>query len=70
MKKKENSFVVSGYVSNDAQIRSFETASVARFSIAVSRSEKKGEETVYTSAFVRTRQPIHLTESRRVNCSQ
>ena len=42
MKKIENSFVVSGYVSNDAQIRSFETASVARFSIAVSRSEKKG----------------------------
>ncbi len=37
MKKIENSFVVSGYVSNDAQIRSFETASVARFSIAVSR---------------------------------
>ena len=52
MKKIENSFVVSGYVSNDAQIRSFETASVARFSIAVSRSEKKGEETVYTSAFL------------------
>lgn len=52
MKKIENSFVVSGYVSNDAQIRSFETASVARFSIAVSRSEKKGEETSYTSAFL------------------
>jgi len=52
MKKTENSFVVSGYVSNDAQIRSFEKASVARFSIAVSRSEKKGEETVYTSAFL------------------
>lgn len=52
MKKIENSFVVSGYVSNDAQIRSFETASVARFSLTVSRPEKKGEETVYTSAFI------------------
>ena len=52
MKKIENSFVVSGFVANDAQIRSFETASVARFSIAVSRSEKKGEETTYTSAFL------------------
>ena len=52
MKKIENSFVVSGYVSNDEQIRSFETASVARFSIAVSRTEKKGEETAYTSAFL------------------
>ena len=52
MKKIENSFVVSGFVSNEPQVRSFETASVARFSIAVSRSEKKGEETTYTSAFM------------------
>lgn len=52
MKKIENTFAVSGFVANEAQIRQFETASVARFSIAVSRSEKKGEETVYTSAFV------------------
>lgn len=52
MKKIENSFVVSGFVSNEPQTRSFETASVARFSIAVSRSEKKGEETIYTSAFM------------------
>lgn len=52
MKKIENSFVVSGFVSNEPQVRSFETASVARFSIAVSRSEKKGEETIYTSAFM------------------
>ena len=68
MKKIENSFVVSGYISNDTPIRSFETASVTRFSIAVSRSEKKGEETVYTSAFllqskpsIRIGPPIHLT---------
>ena len=52
MKKIENTFAVSGFVANEAQIRQFETASVARFSIAVSRSEKKGEETVYTSAFI------------------
>ena len=32
--------------------RSFETASVARFSIAVSRADKTGEETSYVSAFV------------------
>lgn len=37
MKKIENSFVVTGYVANDAQIRSFSTASVARFSLVVSR---------------------------------
>lgn len=52
MKKIENSFVVSGFVANEAQVRNFETASVARFSIAVSRSEKKGEVTTYTSAFL------------------
>ena len=52
MKKIENSFVVSGFVANEAQVRHFETASVARFSIAVSRPEKKGEVTSYTSAFL------------------
>lgn len=44
--------MVSGFVANEAQVRNFETASVARFSIAVSRSEKKGEVTTYTSAFL------------------
>lgn len=52
MKKIENSFVVTGYVANDAQIRSFSTASVARFSLVVSRPEKKGEQTVYVSSFL------------------
>ena len=52
MKKIENTFTVSGFVANDAQIRSFQTASVARFSITVCRPEKNGEETVYASAFM------------------
>ena len=34
MKKIENSFAVTGFIGKDAEIRSFETASVARFSIA------------------------------------
>ena len=41
MKKIENSFAVTGFIGKDAEIRSFETASVARFSIAVSRADKK-----------------------------
>ena len=45
MKKIENSFAVTGFIGKDAEIRSFETASVARFSIAVSRADKTGEET-------------------------
>ena len=36
MKKIENSFAVTGFIGKDAEIRSFETASVARFSLAVS----------------------------------
>ncbi len=34
MKKIENTFAVTGYVANDAQVNNFDTASVARFSIA------------------------------------
>ncbi len=52
MKKIENSFAVTGFVGKDAEIRQFETASVARFSLAVGRSEKNGEETTRTSAFM------------------
>ena len=49
MKKIENSFVVSGFVGKDASIHQFSTASVARFSQAISRTEKNGEETNRTS---------------------
>ena len=48
----ENSFAVTGFVGKDAEIRQFTTASVARFSIAVSRADKTGEETSYVSAFI------------------
>ena len=52
MKKMENSFVVSGFVGKDASIHQFSTASVARFPLAISRTEKSGEETTHTSAFI------------------
>lgn len=52
MKKLENSFAVTGFIGKDAEIRSFQTASVARFSLAVSRAEKEGEETTYVSSFM------------------
>ena len=52
MKKIENNFAVTGFVGKDAEIRQFSTASVARFSLAVSRNEKNGEETTRTSAFM------------------
>lgn len=44
MKKIENNFAVTGFVGKDAEIRRFTNASVARFSLAVSRQEKIGEE--------------------------
>lgn len=40
MKKIENNFAVTGFVGKDAEIRQFTNASVARFSLAVSRQEK------------------------------
>lgn len=53
MKKIENSFSISGYIANDAQIRNFDTASVARFAISVSRPEKNQTgETAYKSALI------------------
>ena len=52
MKKMENSFVVTGFVGKGASIHQFSTASVARFPLAISRTEKSGEETTRTSAFI------------------
>ena len=45
-------FVVTGFVGNNAEIRQFTNTSVARFSLAVSRQEKNGEETNRVSAFM------------------
>ena len=53
MKKIENTFAVTGFVGKDASIRDFENASVARFSLAISKGEKdKDGKTQYTSAFM------------------
>ena len=51
MKKIEKEFTVSGFVGKDAETRQFANASVARFSLAVGRQEKNGEETNRVSAF-------------------
>ena len=52
MKKIENTFTVTGFVGKDAEIRSFTSASVARFSLAVGRQEKSGDQTSRVSAFL------------------
>lgn len=52
MKKMENTFAVIGFVGKDASIHQFSTANVARFSLAISRIEKNGEENTRTSAFM------------------
>lgn len=49
MKKIENNFQITGFVGKDAEIRQFTNASVARFSLAVSRQEKNGEEGVWNT---------------------
>lgn len=52
MKKIENNFAVTGFVGKDAEIRQFANASVARFSLAISRQERNGDETNRVSAFI------------------
>lgn len=53
MKKISNTFELSGFIANDAQIRNFDTASVARFAISVSRPEKNQVgEIAYKSALI------------------
>ena len=78
MKKIENNFAVKGFVGKDAEIRQFTTASVARFSLAIARNEKNGEENsrvAYRLSSMlkygaRTRTPLRSTSSPRVPCSQ
>lgn len=62
MKQIENNFAVSGFVGKDAEIRQFANASVARFSLAVSRQEKSGEE---TKTCVRFHQRGSLAQQRQ-----
>lgn len=54
MKKVENQFAVTGFIGKDAEIRNFTTSSVARFSLAVGRTEKRddNQEGTRVSAFM------------------
>ena len=52
MKKMENNFAVSGFVAVDAQVTAFDSASVARFPISVSRKETVNGNEVRKSALV------------------
>ena len=52
MKKIENNFTVSGFLGKDAEIRQFTNASVARFSMAISRQERNGDDSRRVSAFI------------------
>ena len=64
MKKISNTFELSGFIVNDAQIRNFDTASVARFAISVSRPEKnQAGETSYKSALIKDRKSTRLNSS-------
>lgn len=52
MKKIENNFAVTGFLAKDAEIRQFTSASVARFSMTVSRQEKNDDNENRISAFM------------------
>lgn len=49
--KKTNNFAVEGFVAK-SEIRQFNTASKAQFTIGITRREKKGEEFVDTKGYI------------------
>ena len=51
--QNNNIFQISGFIAQDAQIRQFTTASVARFPLAVARTEKLEGENKRVSALMR-----------------
>ena len=50
MKQVENSFVITGFVAKDAEIRTFTNNDVARFPMAIGRKETKDNATNRVSA--------------------
>ena len=50
--KSVNSFEVTGFVVNDAKVNKFENASVARFGLAIARTEGKDENKKRISAIL------------------
>ena len=52
MKQVENSFTITGFVSKDAEIRTFTNNDVARFPMAIGRKETKDNVTNRVSAFI------------------
>lgn len=52
MKKLENQFVLTGTVVVEPTVKAFEKASVARFALAITRTERKGDNTIYVTSQV------------------
>ena len=50
--KSVNSFEITGFVVNDAKVNEFKNAKVARFGLAIARTEGNGENKKRTSAIV------------------
>ena len=47
-----NNFTISGFVVNDAEVKNFENASIARFGLSVRTTEKKGNENIQHSSIL------------------
>ena len=47
-----NNFTIAGFVINDAEVKNFEKASIARFGLAVRTTEKKGDKEVKKSSIL------------------
>jgi len=47
-----NNFTVTGYLCKDAEVKNFQKSAIARFGIFIKYTERKGNETITTSAIL------------------
>ena len=47
-----NNFTISGFVVNDAEVKNFEKASIARFGLSIRTTEKKGNQEIKHSSIL------------------
>ena len=65
-----NNFTISGFVVNDAKVKNFEKASVARFGLSFRTTEKKGDQEVKKSSILDMETWIKKDDTPQLICSK
>ena len=65
-----NNFTISGFVVNDAKVKNFEKASVARFGLSFRTTEKKGDQEVKKSSILDMETWIKKDDPPQLICSK